>query len=83
MGQKESVPAREAPADVHDFEEKYFQETYTSYSKASLRKVDPLIDSVHAPYDPNGHRAILTLIPGVLRLLTILVAPYLFLLAAF
>jgi len=83
MGQKESVAAREALVDVQDFEEKYFQETYTSYSKASMRRVDPLIDSVHSPYDPNGYRAILTLIPGVIRLLTILAAPYFFLLACF
>jgi predicted alpha/beta-fold hydrolase len=66
---------------VHDFELKYFAGTYGNYTKASLRKVDPLMDKVHAPYDPNSYNSILGLIPGVVRLLTVLVAPFLFLLS--
>lgn len=78
MGKTTSREVNEESLSDEQFERKYFNATYSSYSGASLRKSNPAADNKCEPYDPNSYRSVVGLIPGVLRLLSFLVAPYSF-----
>ena len=56
------------------FEEEYMKLTYSDYSSASLRKIRQSHNLIG--YDPNGTASIICLIPGILRLLFLLLSPY-------
>ena len=56
------------------FEEEYMKMTYSDYSSASLRKLRQSYDAIG--YDPNSTASIICLIPGILRLLFLLLSPY-------
>jgi predicted alpha/beta-fold hydrolase len=82
MGPKESRSAGKRSKGSYaksTFESKFIQMSYASYSLASLRKVSYTDDP--EPYDPNSYTTILNIIPGVIRLLVTLIAPYVFCIA--